>query len=228
MTYNPFLIIQLITGIVSIIISFYVGTKIALKFLEFKRIEFLLVGITGILITEPILGIVISILSVFFGSGLPLGISNIISFSCQPIGFFTWLFAITELMYKKNQKVILILAVIYGILFEFILLANPEFTIEFNYIMILILIIMALLTVLITGLLFARENLISDEPEIQLKGKLLVYAFVSYFIFGVITTVIGLSELILTCLYIYFMTASFAFYGGFVLPDWMKQFLLRN
>lgn len=229
MLYNFLIFTQLMAGIVCIIVAFYVGAKIASKYFEYKRIEFLLVGITGILITEPMWGIIVNLSLLLFDLGLPLGIINLIGFTGQPIGFFTWLFAISELMYKKKKKLFFIIAILYGVFFEIILYANPEFSIFFFNLMIVILISIALLIILITGLIFARENIISDDPEIQLKGKLLVYAFITYFIVLMITATIPLSSLFLTFFYLLLTTTSFAFYGGFVLPDWMKKlFLERN
>ena len=51
--------------------------------------------------------------------------------------------------------------------------------VQYSPLMIVILII-ALGTILVTGVTFGLESLKTDSPEIKLKGKMLIVAFISY------------------------------------------------
>ena len=80
---------------------------------------------------------------------------------------------------------------------------------------------------LITGLIFARESLKSDDSEIKLKGKILLIAFILFAI-GAILDVI--SNLVVSNIVarLIIVISSWLFYVGFVLPDWTKKLFLSN
>ncbi|MBD3254576.1 MAG: hypothetical protein GF383_05760 [Candidatus Lokiarchaeota archaeon] len=87
--------------------------------------------------------------------------------------------------------------------------------------------IACLLGVLIPGILFAIRSIKSDKPEINLQGKLLLIAFISFTIGALLTssipqmTIKVIARLIL-------VTSSLEFYMGYLLPNWVKKILLKN
>ena len=221
-------IVLLSIDLLFVLASFYVGLKIASRYREHNRIEFILVGITAIIISEPIWPPLIEILLLItIGELLPFPIYWLIAFSGIPIGLFTWIYAMTELMYKQQQKKILSIIVIYIIIFELLyipyvfLVPDPESNLIAFYLLRGYYISFSLV-VLITGLQFAWINLISDNPVNATQGKILVIAFTSYSL-GNILSVIFFPYLFLVILY---TISLLSFYLGFTIPKRIRKYLL--
>jgi hypothetical protein len=222
---------------ISVLISIYTGSKIILKYFKFKRKEFILVGITGILLSEPAWPALInSILIIFVDEILPNATFILIAVIGLPIGLFTWLFGISEIMYKERQTEILILSAIYGVTFEifFILIVcvDPLLTgtilgvstfLIFSFFMLSLLLIL-----LISGLIFARSNLRSNNPEIRLKGGFIAYALISYVIVNVISLYFTPSIFIFVFNYLLLGSCAISFYNGFISSKWMNKLFLRR
>ena len=239
MALEPFNIFNGIVGVVSILVSFYVSARILLKAYELKKREFLMVGITGIFMSEPWWPSIISfLLDVFFGFRLPNPIAHVIGIVFQPIGIFTWLVAYTDLVSKDKQKTILTLFGLYGIVFEivfFIVFVNDPPLEGTFYGINSALIPMGfmftfLIIILTTCFLFARESLKADNPEIRKKGQLIVFAIVLFGFAAALDSIILLLNLFLflqPVTRIILILSALAFYGGFLMPDWMKKILLE-
>ena len=85
-----------------------------------------------------------------------------------------------------------------------------------------------LILALITGVLFARKSLRSEKPEIKLRGKFLLAAFISFVIGGILDTIITANFVALLITRIILISSSIEFYYGFILPEWMKKRFLRQ
>ena len=239
MVLYPFDIINGIIGLCAIIISFYVALRIFLKGFEYRNRNFILVGITGFLMSEPWWHSILSfLLEISFGFRLPGEIGNIIGIVFQPIGIFTWLFAFTDLVYKKQQKIILALFLVYSIIFEiafFIVFTNdPSLNGTFYGIHSGIIptgfMFSFLIIILVSGILFARESIKADDPEIKMKGRLIQFAIISYCIAAVLDAgviMFRFTPFLLISNRIVLILSAVAFYGGFLLPDWMKKILIK-
>ena len=81
---------------------------------------------------------------------------------------------------------------------------------------------------LITGILFGKASLKVDDAEIKLKGTLLILAFISFVLGAILEILSGLSIVILIIARLILISSSFEFYGGFILPEWMKTLFLRK
>jgi hypothetical protein len=149
--------------------------------------------------------------------------------------------AFTDLMYKEKQKIILALIVIYGIVYEifffFLFFTNISLlgeigtggTFDTNYGLYIILNQMfLLLIVFVTGTIFARQSTKSSDPEVKLKGKLLLVAFYSFFLGAILDVLSQFSPFLLTTARMILIIAALAFYGGFILPDWLKRYFSRD
>ena len=95
-------------------------------------------------------------------------------------------------------------------------------------IFIIVIAIYILSVLLITGIIFARESLKSDNSEIRLKGKFLFAAFTSYVIGTFLSMFSSYSILLLMIGRILTILASIEFYYGFTLPNWIKKLLLKQ
>lgn len=147
--------------------------------------------------------------------------------------------AFTDLLYRDKKKIILLIIGITGIIFEIalftLLLIDQDLVgtvsspvdAEYEFVVTSYQIFLVLL-VLVSGILFARESLKSDTPEIKLKGKLLLAAFLSFVIGSILEILSGLSIVLLIIARLLLITSSIEFYGGFILPPWMEKLFVRN
>jgi len=236
MTSTPEEFFTFIIGGICLSLSLYCSLKLISKYFKYKRKEFIHAGITGIIITEPWWPNFINYLLILLGQAiLPFEIYNIIALIGLPMGLFSWLYVVSELMYKERQKELLMFAIIYGVFFEIIVipivLVDPLFTSTVfgisNFVIVSIFSFIIELIPLITGLLFARLNLMSDNPEIRLKGRFLVYAFIAFFISGIIYSFIALPPIFFTLVYVGLLSSAISFYYGFISSKRMIKLFIR-
>ena len=229
MTLQPIFFLRFIYTIMMLGISFSIGIKIASKYFEHKNIVFLLVGITAIIVSEPWWVTPIDAMLLFLGySPVPENISQVIGAVGLPIGIFTWLYAITELMYKNKQKIILLVAAVYCVLFEvvFIYLLFTYHNLRENLLPLLIIggyIASFLVLILVTGFLFTREGLKADDPTLRLKAKFLRVAFIFYFFAGIGV----MAQIFAFIVSIFLIISAFTFYFGFILPEKVKNIFIK-
>jgi len=88
--------------------------------------------------------------------------------------------------------------------------------------------IFIVLTMLITGFLFGHESLKSDNPELKLKGKLLIIAFVSWAVGAILDAALPLNIITLTIARLILIFSAVTFYCGFILPDFTKRIFLKE
>ncbi|MBD3253564.1 MAG: hypothetical protein GF383_00645 [Candidatus Lokiarchaeota archaeon] len=233
--------IELLNGILSIIfvaISIMVGIRILIRYFEHKQRTFLLVGLTWIGLVSIWYASSLSVILILLtGYGINDHLYMLIGNGLLPITSFIWMIAFTDLMYKDKQLVILVLFGIYNALFEIFFLyflvvdmsflgevtgpvdATYGWFVTFYQFSMLILII-------ITGTLFSRESIKSDNLEINLKGKLLLIAFYALVLGAILEIFSHLSILILIFARLILIFSSLACYGGFILPSWLKNLFI--
>lgn len=226
-----------------VIIYTVVGLKIASKYFELKQRVFLLVGITWIGLASPWWPSTLSWLIAIINDSNGLQDSPAIYFMIGnvmiPLFLLTWMVAFTDLLYKNKQAIILIAFVIYGVVFELIffmnLLDNPASVgimegptdVEYQSVMRLLL-ISILVILLVTGVLFGRESLRSDNPEIRLKGKLLILSIILFDIGAAMDSALQLTLPTLVIARIILILSALGFYGGFLLPKFMKSIFIKS
>jgi len=235
--------LSIVNGILSLIfctIAIIVGITITSKYFTHKQRIFLFVGIAWIGLSEPWLGSSISfLLFVYTGKGLTPELYAIISMVFIPFSIILWIAAWCDLILKKNKKLLISIYMVLAIIFEialFSLLAiDPSLIIilrdpidaEFKTV-IMIFLLLYIFTILITGIIFAIESLKSDNPEIRLKGKLLLAAFLSWPIGAILDGVLPLNFITLTFTRILLISSAIEFYCGFLLPNWIKKVFLKQ
>jgi len=235
--------LDIVNGVFSLIfvaISLLVGLIILSKYFQYKERVYFLVGCTWILISEPWWPSSLSFLiAIANGVGLSSQMYFLIGNLFVPVAIIVWLIAFTEFLYKEKRKLILMIFGIYGILFEIIffilLFQNPELIgdlnppVDVNYkFFIMVSLISFLLIVVISGFLFANLSLKSDDPEVKLKGKLLILAYISFSIGALLDSSIPLNEITIIITRIILITSAIEWYGGFILPGFLRKFLLKK
>ena len=235
--------IELLNGIFSLIIVFFsttVGILISSRYFKHKQISLLYIGLLWIGLVSIWFAISIATLSILItGTQIPDTLYMFISNGFLPLTSIVGIMGFSELLFKEHQKKIVLPYIIYGAIFEIILveyllidpyaLGRLNSPVDATYgIFVTIYQIFLLLTFVIFSTLFARVSLRAENPEVNLKGKLILAAAYC-FLAGAIMDIIGeISIVILITGRILLIFSSFLFYGGFVLPNWMKKLLKKG
>ncbi len=226
----------------SVIISTILGLFIILKYVEYKKLELLLVGITWILLVSPYWSDAIQfIINMILGISLPPALYFFLANAFIAPIHITWLYAFTNFLAKKHQKKIMLFFGIEALLFEIafliIFFMNPlligdqlsAFVVEWA-IWIQIYLLFSIILFLVTGFLFARSSLRAEDREIKLKGKFLIIAFLTFTI-GTMIDVIGAenpTEITIFLARTFVIFSSICFYIGFTLPRFVKELFIKN
>lgn len=231
-------------SLIFVIISLIIGITILSKYFTHKSRLYVLVGISWIGISFPWIPDSISfIMNIFFQRSLPTALYFIIGNVFIPIALLAWIVAYTDMVNKEKQKMAVFLTSIFSIIFEitfftlfFIdldLIGVPirPFTVDFG-IFITIYLVIIILFMLITGVIFAQKSVKSEDRDIRLKGKLLRAAFITFTVAAVLDASLGmifedptdpLLSIMVVIIRIMLIISALEFYGGFLLPRWMKE-----
>ncbi len=240
MTLNTLDIINGTFSLIFVGISLFVGIVIFSKYFKFKEKIYLLVGATWIFISEPWWPSSLSFLvALSNGVGISEQIYFLIGNLLVPLAIALWLVAFTEFLYTEKRKLILLIFGIYGLIFEVLFLVflfiNPSLIgslntpVDVNYkSFILIFLLSFVLIVVISGFLFANLSLKSKDPEVKLKGKLLIIAYITFLFGTILDSAIPLNEITIIITRLILISSAIFWYGGFLLPRWMKKRLLKS
>lgn len=231
-----------LNGVFSVIfvaISLLVGFTILSRYFKYKERVYFLVGSTWVLISSPWWPSSLSFLvALSNGVGITEEAYFLIGNILVPVAVALWLLAFTEFLYTEKRKLILSIFAIIGLIFEvlflIILFLNPDFIGELNIVdvnyksFIMIFLIFFLLIIVVTGLLFANLSLKSEDPEVKLKGKLLVIAYITFSVGALLDSSIPLNEALIIITRLILIVSAFFWYAGFLLPKWLKKYLLKK
>ena len=227
---------------IAVIISLILGIIIAQKYRKFKKKEFILVGLTWIFLVSPYWSDAIQFftLTIFHYQ-----ISSVVYFFIAnafiaPIHII-WITALTKLIFHKRKKTLLIIFSTEAILYEFFFLVSffidpnqigtqmSVFVVEWA-IWIQLYLIVSIVLFLITGFLFARQSLKSDNRELNVKGWFLIFAIILFTVAAVID-VIGAdapTEITIFLARTFLILSSVFFYVGFTLPRFIKELFIKS
>jgi len=238
-------------SLIFVLLSLFLGFSILFKYFKYKSRLYILVGLSWIGVANPWFPDSISFLmNLIFQESLAIEWYFIIGNVFIPLALLAWLIAYTDMNNKSKQKLIVILTVVFGIIFEsvfFMLLLtdinqigiiNPlrPFTVEFG-LFITIYLLLVILLMAGTGLKFAQKSLRSEDPDVRLKGKLLRAAFITFTIASILDSLLGmifvdptdpLLAIMVVITRVLLIISAIAFYGEFILPKWMKAIFSRN
>jgi hypothetical protein len=241
-------------SLIFVIISLVIGFTIFSKYFKLKNRLFFLVGITWIFLSFPWLPDSISFLmNLFVQIYLPDEWYFIIGNVFIPVALISWIIAYTDMINKKKQKLYLGLILIFSSIFEILFFTllftditligvmTTPFSADFGVFLTIFLLITTLI-MLITGIIFTNQSIRSETKEIRLKGKFLRAAFIIFAITSLLektarSIMLGivfpdptnpLLLIMLAIVRIFLVISAIAFYGGFLLPRWMKEIFLRD
>ena len=235
---------DLANGIIFIIfcvISIFVGLRIISKYFKYKRREFILIGLTWIFLVSPWYPASISfIMFLLTGTILTPEAYFIISFVLIPVALVCWMIAFTDLINYKNQKLIItlyiILGIVYYVFFFYFLYYTDQSLIgelrghtDVQYgALVVSFYLIADVTALITGIIFARKSRHSENPEIRLKGKLILIGIIFFVIGSSLDAILPHNFLTFSIYRSIEILSAIFFYCGFILPNWFKKLLLKE
>ena len=227
-------------ALIFIVISFIVGIRIAFNYFKHKRREFILMGLAWIGLSEPWWPSAISfILVLTTGKGLPFELYVIIGNIAIPASLFVWMIAFSDFFFKEQQKQVLIITIIFGIVFEivffYLLFTDPiligelsgPIDVEYRHFALGFLLAI-LFIILIMGSIFAIVSIMSDNPEVKLQGKFLLIAFISYTIGGFFDAIHTLNIIGLLIIRTLMILSAIEWYMGFLLPNFVKKHLIKE
>ena len=193
------------------------------------------------------------LMSLFIQQTLAVDWYFIIGNAFVPVALFCWIFAYTDMINHQKQKQALALIVVFIIAFEGVFfyqffldinligVINPlrPFSADLGYFLTILLFI-SFLILFVTGFRFARRSVRSENKEVRLKGKLLEFAFIAFTIAALLEktarslligtvfdesnpTIMLLLSVMLVVVRVLLIASSIAFYGGFLLPRWIKE-----
>ncbi len=229
-----------INGIVILIIVIYtllIGLYVISKYLKEKQVLLLYLGVLLILLSRSNYPVLCNFVLISLNFAPLPDVVYIFIMDFIQIVMILWLKIFTKLMHdEQKQKLILRLYLIYEIVFTVIflylmftdstLVGSVEYPWTFKP-RLFFLIFRMLLTAIIflaTTYLFYRETR-GKSPEIRLKGKLILFGLVLFILSGLATSVFNNALISLILLVI---GLTFGYYGGFILPKWIKKLFLRN
>ncbi len=229
-----YVVVNGVLAVVAVSLSIFIATKFFLAYKEHKRKELFLIGFVAIFMSEAWMPVAISFIYYMVTFNLlPVHAYFFIGYTFLPVGIFIWLIIFTNLVIKNKQEVILVLYAIYIVFYEillfFFLLTDPsqigEIKSPVDSSLTLIFNLNAfgwVAVILSTGIIFARESLQSSDPIIRLKGRLLLFGFLTWSISAIFD---GFANTIITLFIVrvILMASVIALYGGFILPEWMKK-----
>ncbi|TFG08489.1 MAG: hypothetical protein EU539_02055 [Promethearchaeota archaeon] len=240
MALEPIDILNGTFSIVCVVISTIVGIIIASRFFKYKQRTLLLVGITWIGLFSPWWPSSIAfILALFTGRGLGAQEYILIGNIVAPVMLLIWIIAFTDLKFKEQQKIIIGIYIIIGVLYEvfflYFLVTNPSSLGELSGILdvtyrglVLYFAIFIVINMFITGVLFGHDSLNSPNPETKLKGYFLIAAFISWCIGAVMDAALPLNTITLTIARLILISSAVEFYFGFILPDFIKKYFIKQ
>ena len=238
-------------SLIFVIISIVLGITILLKYFDQKNRLYLLVGISWIGVANPWIPDSISFLmNITVQQSLPVGLYFIIGNCFLPIALLTWFTAFTDMIKKDSQKRVLIITAILSILFEVVFFTlffidinligviNPlrPFTVEFD-IFITVFLICVIFAMMISGVIFAQRSIKVEDREVRLKGKLLRAAFITFTVGSILDSLLGtifedpadpFLAVMVVVVRILLIISAIEFYGGFLLPRWMKDIFMKK
>ena len=179
------------------------------------------------------------LMALITGEGLTPEVYFLIGNIGVPIAVFSWLIAFTNFLCKEKQKIILLLYGILAILFEIYLfysiftdpslIGELQGPVDVQYkSFVMFFLVFTILVMFITGILFARASIKYDDPEIKLKGKLLIAAFVSWTVGAILDAALPLGIVTLTIARLILISSSLEFYCAFIMPKWIKNIYLKE
>jgi len=229
--------------LIFVIISIIIGIQIFYKYFKFGGNEFIALGLTYIFLSSAWWGPTFNFTTfVISGNPLPELLFVILNNAFLPLALIAWIFAYTKLQDLKQKREITliytVICVVWEIIFFIMIFWNLETLYTFEptpagiyyskrKIIALIFPIFALITALITGILFGKKASESPDEVVKWKGRFLSLAFVLFAGATLLDAVLERMVVILVIIRIILIISAFAYYLGFFMPQRIEKILTK-
>jgi len=216
------------------------GSLVIKKYFEHKHPTLLYYGLSFIFVASPWMAYAVNFtIYLISGSEISIQAFYLIGYSTVLLASASWVIGTFTLIYThllKLMKMIMgSLLVIYYVFFLIFIFTNMDLigtTVGFwkiQYgIFTQLFITVALLTFLVTILLFVWDARESPDPEIRLKAKLLLFMGIFFGVASGIEIVPFFSPVLVIVSRTMLSLAAICLYMGTVLPAWAKKLFLRT
>lgn len=241
--FNELEILQKSLNLVFIIISLVIGFLIIYKYFQYKSTVFITVGLAWVFMSSSWWPISINFILIgFFDVSLPSFWYLFIERAFIMPALIFWFYSFTELAVVSYKKEIRYTSIIFFIVLEIITISIlitypeligspiPEKPYEYSHTTLNLSIdLIALVLVLITGILFSRQSMMSENIKIKWKGRFLLISFISFTIGsimnGLLHIVIPMNAVSIILIRIILISSAIEYYLGFFLPDVVLKYL---
>ncbi|MBD3339866.1 MAG: hypothetical protein GF353_12205 [Candidatus Lokiarchaeota archaeon] len=227
-------------SLLAVAVSLFIGLKILLRYFMVHRYVFVTVGLSWIFMFSGWWGSAFSFLFLLFSdyefsTFQYLFIANIFI----PIALLLWIYSFCHLVYPHLKKLMVgiygTICILFDVLIIFFLFTNPDLVgvIKGTFFMqpgllVIAFLVFALLSALITGVIFSRKSIKSEEAKIRWQGWFLLSAFIIFILAAVIDALLPISPLIIVIVRILLAVSSISFYLGFHLPEKLASILAKK
>jgi uncharacterized integral membrane protein len=222
-----------------VIISLIIGFMLISKYFSLKNRILLTVGLSWIFLSSSWWSRSISFLTIIlFDYSLDEVLYLFLLNAFVPLAILCWIYSFFSLVYTDFKKrifiVYLVICIVYEVFLIIFLFTNTELIGSVQFFsarggpLSIVFQIFAIFSFLITGILFARKSLESNDPKIQLKGKLLLVAFISFTISALYESIMPLTPLTLALIRILLISSAIEYFFGFFLPDRLADLLIKQ
>ena len=239
MRLQPFEIVNGISLLIYVSITIILGLVISSKYFKEKNRTFLLVGLTWIFMSFAwVAGVISFFYTLTTSKMISVSMYLFFGFTFLPLAMFTWFIAFSDLVYNEYQKIILIIAIIYGVVFEviflYLLFTNPNYLailhspLEIEYKLFIQLYLASILIIIfVTGITFAIKTR-KVQPDMKWRGNLLLIAFISIIIGSIFDTIFTQNIILILLKRLLLISASFEFYCCFSPPKLFKKAFIKE
>lgn len=235
--------IDILTGIFSTIfaiVCILMGAIIISKYYKFKTKELFTFGLTWIFLGSSWWGNSLSFFNyLFFDVAYDLVLLLFIGEVFFPLTVILWMYSFSFLLYPKAKNkialVFSVIVVIYEIFLVMFIFTDPSiiaskfgmFDTQYN-IFGLAYQGFAYIVSIVTGYLFSKQSLKSENPTIKWKGRFILLAIITFSIAAVFQSLFPTIAIALILVYILFIMSVLEFYLGFLLPERVANWLIKK
>ena len=233
-------IISGLSAIVAMLFTFILGAIMIREYLQNKERTILLMSIIMIIVGTPWWPYAISVILILtMGEYLPLRIHVLIGHILQPLALILWMFVISELLWKKRQRLVIFISTILSAIYQTVILytifidpsrfVKEDRPLDYRFLSLFLLCqVISLIVVIITGILFFLGSRKSPQPEIRLKGTLFIISAFSYVTAAILDSALPLTLIIFVIVRILLVSSSIEIYVAFAMPKWVKKRILKE
>ncbi len=233
-------LISAIFSLVLIVVFFAIGIKIMMKYRISKTRSLIFMGLAWIGLSllwwSSFLTVFVVLVNIS-SNGLTPELYIFFTLFFIPFTGFFYITAITDLTIEKAQRYLQLFVIIFGgfcgILCVYLIFSGntailitkiDPYMVRYED-MTIILLSINLAFFLLLGMFFAIQTFRSDNPEIRLKGKILIIAYGIFTVGGIMDMLpfplLNYVERLVVTI------SAIVFYWGFTLPEWIKKLFLK-